>query len=443
MLGERFKDLKQRNWYYPAVYGVLSALMAALITFFDRNVSNIDNYKLLTTMFISVDLSASILNMVALISNTILTFTFSTTMVVLTNFSSQYSPFVVENFLKNTIAMKALGVFFGSFVYTTTAMLLLDMNMQQDKVSVASFCLIYVVIVLIYFLNFINAVIMYIQPTGIIVKLREEAEYHIDNYVKLLDGKEVLNKENIPVDEMKNVYNIRATMDGYIQQIDEEKIKDLLFEYDCKGVFSKVVGEFVTIDEHVLMIYSKDPLDQEAIDHIQEDISEYMNIGIVRTGNQDFLFSIQKIMDIGTQSISDKDLVYDPNSSLDSMNIIKVLLRKIGSFEDGFRMEYDKDKNNFVAFATFNFFDILEEIFDPVVNYGKSNATMVAYIFNALSTILNRATVENKEKVLNYAEHIYNVIKDSDQPYLHDKYEKAYEKLMEMDPNKENLDNKE
>ena len=106
-------NLIYKNWYYPALYGTLSALFAILVRFFDRNISNIDNYKVLTTMFIAVELSVTILNMVVLASSTMLTFTFSTTMVVFTNFSSRYSPFVVENFLKNTVTMKALGIFFG------------------------------------------------------------------------------------------------------------------------------------------------------------------------------------------------------------------------------------------------------------------------------------------------------------------------------------------
>lgn len=93
-----------------------------------------------------------------------------------------------------------------------------------------------------------------------------------------------------------------------------------------------------------------------------------------------------------------KDLVYDPASSLDSMNIIQVLLRKIGALEDGYRMEYDAEHNHFVAFATFNFFDILEDIFDPVVNYGKNNATMIAYVFNALRTILNGPRMKTNKR---------------------------------------------
>lgn len=433
-LSHRFVNLKQKNWFYPAIIGSLSAILAIVITIFDRNISNIENYKVLTTLFISVDLSTTILNMVALTYSTILTFTFSTTMVVLTNFSAQYSPYVVENFLKNTVAMKALGIFFGGFVYTTTSMLLLDMNMQQEKVSVASFCLIYVIVELIYFLNFINAVIMYIQPAGIIVKLREEADYHIDKYADLLEGKKIVNREDIPQNESDYIYYIRSMSDGYIQEVNDDKIRELLYNNKCNGIFDKVVGEFVTMDDHVMTIFSQQCLSEDTIESMHRTICKYMNIGLVRTGNDDFLFSIQKIMDVGTQAISDKDLVYNPNSSLDSMNIIQVLLRKIGNLEDGYRLEFDKDEKYFVAFTTFNFFEILENIFDPVLNYGKNNATMVTYVFNALTAILNGATVENKQKVLAYAEHIYTIIKESGELFLHDKYEEAYQDLMMMKP---------
>ena len=188
----KWLKIRQSSWYYPAIYGILSALFAVLLTIFDSQFDGANIPTAFKPFFISVDLAVQILNTVVLVSSTILTFTFSTTMVVLTNFSSQYSESLVDNFLNNTVTLKAFGIFFGGFTYTITSLLLFDMNMDNEKVIVASVCIIYVIVDLIYFNGFIRAVINYIQPNGLIVRLHNEAEDHLDIYERSLEDKEIL-----------------------------------------------------------------------------------------------------------------------------------------------------------------------------------------------------------------------------------------------------------
>lgn len=60
-------------------------------------------------------LAQSILSTLAGAWLTVTTFTFSTTMVVLTTYSSSYSPRIVENFLQQKTTMRVLGTFIGGF----------------------------------------------------------------------------------------------------------------------------------------------------------------------------------------------------------------------------------------------------------------------------------------------------------------------------------------
>lgn len=108
--------VRKSSWYYPAIFGILSAALAVGLTFFDHQFDDANLPSAIKPFFISVELAVQILNTVVIVSSTILTFTFSTTMVVLTNFSSQYSESLVENFLDNTVTLKAFGIFLGALL---------------------------------------------------------------------------------------------------------------------------------------------------------------------------------------------------------------------------------------------------------------------------------------------------------------------------------------
>ncbi|WP_124059439.1 DUF2254 family protein [Vaginisenegalia massiliensis] len=428
MSKQQWNQLKQTSWFYPAIFGILSALLAIGLTFMDHYLQGVLDHRVLMPFFISVDLSIQILNTVAVVSATILTFTFSTTMVVLTTFSSQYSPSLVENFLNDTITLKAFGIFFGGFTYTITALLLLDINLDQKKVIVASFCIFYVLIDLIYFNRFIRAVINYIQPSGLIVRLNREAEKHIDQYASLMEGKQVVEWEELPLDDYPHQYDIMSHQDGYLQEIRANDMMELVNQAGLAAVFHQVVGDFVTKDTAVATLLSHHEVEEKELEILRDKVQKTLQIGFVRTGEQDFLFSIQKIMDISMKAIS--NTVYAPNSTLSSMNVIRVLLRTIAGFEDGYRLEQGQNKETFVAFKTLNFLQILEDIYDPVFSYGYTNGIIVKYIFDSLATIKEGATQENREKVNEYVKNLQDLLENNKEQHVNYHYQKDFEKIL-------------
>lgn len=88
--------------------------MSAIIILIDNGTLPIQQY-IPNIFFTSVDLAKQILGTLAGALLTITTFTFSTILIVLTMYSSQFSPRVVDNFLTNKITMKVLGLFVGVF----------------------------------------------------------------------------------------------------------------------------------------------------------------------------------------------------------------------------------------------------------------------------------------------------------------------------------------
>lgn len=111
---------ENKMWFYLAQYMLISFLLALAAILVDIRYIPILDY--VPNIFLtSVELAKLILSTLAGSLLTITTFTFSTIMVVLTMYSSNFSPRVVNNFLTEKITMKVLGIFVGGFFYCILA----------------------------------------------------------------------------------------------------------------------------------------------------------------------------------------------------------------------------------------------------------------------------------------------------------------------------------
>jgi len=167
--------------------------------------------------YTSSSLAQNVLGIVASAFITIAIFTFSTTMVVLTMYTSQFTPRVVENFLNNKTTMKSFGVFLSGFIYAITSLLFINTSEEGSVVIVASVGVIYVIIGLIYFLVFIQSVSAHIQANDLISRLHKEASEKIKQYSDFIKESEIISvsKMNGIIDN-KNYLDVFGQTDGYI-----------------------------------------------------------------------------------------------------------------------------------------------------------------------------------------------------------------------------------
>lgn len=173
-------------WIYPAIISTLSFFAAIGMGFLDSGVF-IKLYEFAPSILLtSVDLSKNILGVIAGSLITMTTFTFSTTMVVLTTYSSQFSPRTVENFLSDDKTMKALGVFMGGFVYSIMTLLFMRRSLGEQLVVSSSLAILYAIVCLIEFIRYIQHVGSYIQTTNLINRLYDEANKTIEDYKDLI-----------------------------------------------------------------------------------------------------------------------------------------------------------------------------------------------------------------------------------------------------------------
>ena len=216
-------------------------------------------------------LAQAVLGIVAGAFITIATFTFSTTMLVLTMYSSQFTPRVVENFLNNKTTMQSFGVFLSGFIYAITSFLFINTSGDGNLVISASVGVIYIIVGLVYFLIFIHNVSTHIQASDLIFRIHEEAMKRVRQYRDSIKESKIISEAEMKsMIKGKKLLDIYGQSDGYIQEIDYHRLQKMAEELACIICFRKVVGQFVVTETRILTIYYKGnkTFDDEIINRI-------------------------------------------------------------------------------------------------------------------------------------------------------------------------------
>ncbi|MBV1709705.1 MAG: DUF2254 domain-containing protein [Erysipelothrix sp.] len=418
--------LKTSIWLYPMIYSMIALLLSIGISIIDRKYSTEMSVFLGDMFYTTTSLAQAILGIVAGAFITIATFTFSTTMVVLTMYSSQFTPRVVENFLNNKTTMKSFGVFLSGFIYAITSLLYINTSANGNLVISASVGVIYVIVGLVYFLLFIHNVSTHIQASDLIRRLHEEAMKRIRQYHGFIKESKIISEAEMKeMIESKKSMDINSPTDGYIQEIDYPRLQKIAEELECILCFKKVVGQFVVTETRVLTIYykGKKTFEEDVISNIHECIW----IGNKKTQSQDFGFSIQKIVEIALKALSPG--INDPNTAIHCLKIIGVLLRDLADIDKGY-IVLKKEESGFIIYEAYDFEFLLYDAYNQIMFYGQADASVMIAGFKSLRFIRDKASKENIKIVDAYAKYILD--KKSIQNFDKLDYDKIYKEYLDL-----------
>lgn len=421
--------IRESIWIYPTIYSIVALSLSIGITIIDKAYANEMSNYLNNLFYTTLPLAQTVLSIVAAAFITIATFTFSTTMIVLTMYSSQFTPRVVENFLNNKTTMKSFGVFLSGFIYAITSLLFLRTNQDGNFAIAASVGVIYIIIGLIYFLIFIQSVSDRIQVSNLILRLYEEALEKIKQYCKVVEELDIVSEDKMyKIIDNKKSLNVTSLSDGYIQEIDYHRSQKIAGNHHCIICFRKVVGQFISIETRILTIYYDEH--KEFDESMQNEIQQCILIGNKKTQVQDFSFTIQKIVEIAVKSLSSG--INDPNTAIHCLKIIGILLRDLADIKKGYVMLKDKNEFGFIIYEAFDFKVLLYDAYSQIMFYGQADASLLIEGFKSLSFIKAKASKDNIELIDEYAKHLYEKRTNLNYSKLeYDKVENEYKALMQ------------
>ncbi|PYZ97388.1 hypothetical protein CR205_01945 [Alteribacter lacisalsi] len=392
-------------WFIPAVYGVIAIMLAFLSHQLDQMIwSNPDFKERIPAMFLSdFELAYTLLGTIATSILTMTSISFSSILVVMTTYVSQFSPRSLQNFITDPHTQRILGVFISGFVYAVV-LLLLTKHSGEVKIDALISPLLAVIIAIIavgFFVFFVHHVAKWIQVRNLIQNIydytlkvmdknwQNQGELKEDDPWEDWEGEEVLDKE---------MQAVRAEQSGYIQWIDYEGLKKAAKE---DGVIVELLhshGDYLGKGLSLMKIYGEN-------NHVDEKkYARLMILGNERESVQDVRYGIVKMVEIATRSLSPG--INDPFTAIECINYLGHTLSALTRKK--FRENYlhDEHGNLLVVKKVYSFSDYLYQSFFQIRFYGSEDVAVQGQILDALYEVASHGNRQVRSDVWNFTDYV-------------------------------------
>ena len=392
----------KRMWIILGAYFLVALFLSIIVILIDNRTLPVQQY-IPDVFFTSVALARQILGMLAGVLLTITTFTFSTILIVLTMYSSQFSPRVIENFLTNKITLTVLGIYVGGFFYCITTLLFLRTVEEGYSVICATVAVMYSILCIIYFVVFVYTVSSSIQANNLIERLYNESNQDIDNTLRFIKDKERI--DHYSFDRCDSQIEIFSKKNGYLDlMMSFESIWNLVKDVDCKIFIDSSTGDFLSEKQRIGVFHDPQGITDENFIH---KLSDCFSVEDDRSAKNDYRFSLQKIIEVSLRAISTG--INDPYTAIRSIRMLGVLLGKLAEMDDCYTIMKSDGAKATIIYESLNFRKDIYYAFHQIVHYGKADISVVLSLFEALEIISRKATLHNQSVVKEFAEYIYSI----------------------------------
>ncbi len=402
-------------WLYTLKYTIYSLFLSIVI-------SAIDNSAIIIPDFIGISKNLSVTILISLAASlfTMTTFTFSTIMVVLTMYSSQFSPRIVENFIKEYNSIRVLGIFLGGFVYNILTLYFIKSIPETKVILGATISILYIFICLYYFVQFIFSVSSNIQANRLINKLYLDANKIIDSIIDLTKKNNTVHDK--PSIKSEYTHKINSREFGYLNLVYLDKLTSYCETHSVSINIPERIGEYVNKGDVLIEVYSNN----SEID--EDELIKYIEITKTKSIELDVRYSLQKIAEIALRAVSPS--TNDPNTAIHCIRLLGVLFSKLSSYEDEFIIFADNE--NVLIYKEFNFKKDIYFSFYQLIHYAKEDLSVILSIYSALLTIKENASQKNVQAIEKFAKYVHQKTSkyfenEIDMYY----YNKAYSKIVQ------------
>ncbi|WP_223700554.1 DUF2254 domain-containing protein [Sutcliffiella deserti] len=396
-------------WYLPLFYGFIATLLALITLFADYFLlSAAKNGFHIPLVFLSdISLSQTILSSIASSLLTMTTITFSTILVVLTTYLSEFSPRALQNFITDHATQRVLGIFTGGFIYCILLLLLLKETTEEQLFLVPAFAVAIAILCLIVFVFFIQHVTTWIQVSNLLHNITVEIlEYMNENF-----HASETREHDSPWDdwesndlETKEPIIFKSEMSGYVQYINIPSLVKSASIHNCIIRVERQQGDYINEDTPLLSVWN----DHSDTTIDRREIMTNINVSVARAPLEDIEFGIRKVTEIGVRALSSG--INDPSTAVHCIEQLSTLLAKLTTLKGHQSYFNDHNGNLRVMIKTPDFFDYLDFGFSPLVRYGKSDIDVIASIIHAFTVIANHSPVKRKEAVWKFTRHTIEAI---------------------------------
>lgn len=400
MLQKLLRKLKDSLWLLPSVYAGAGLLLAACTITIDMNYLEKMIHYIPEIFLTSVDLAKTILDTLSSALLTMTTFTFSITMIVLTTYSSQFSPRALPNFMKEKTTMRVLGIFLGGFVYSIYSLVFMRKSIENEYVISASVGVLITIVCLAFFIHFVHFIGKSIQVDYLIEKLTKEIFQSINDIQGRVKNKQVkiCKQDSFQSNYQKSHYCKNPL---YLQMVNFDKLVSFAKTHNvCIKIHHKI-GDYITENSLVFTIFSTE---NDINDNLMKQCEEFITLSKNRDTTQDISFAIQKLVEIALRATS--PAINDPYTAKHCIRNIGKVLAEASPLFEGDMLFLDKQNNPRILIPMEDFENLLYYSFYQFNVESKDDLPIIGAIIDALISSAHKSSVQNKKSIWNFFSYI-------------------------------------
>jgi uncharacterized membrane protein len=382
-LDQKLAELRSSLWFVPGLLVIAAVGLATGLVGLDHALKDGQMAGLDALIGSEPAVSRDMLSMVANSMLTAAALAFSMTIVALTLASTQFSPRILRNFMRDMTTQVVIGIFVGSFVYCL--LVLRTIRESEPEVFVPTLAVavgaasgLLGIGALIYYLHHIA---WSIQASNIITVIARETTEVVDRIYS--------ERPAPPIDEAtvaalreRDWTPLPAGVTGYLQYIDTDGLVALATRHGIVIRVERRVGEFVVAGTPLAMVAATHPA---AAADVTRQVNELCVVASTRTIEQDVAFGLRQLVDVSLKALS--PAVNDTTTALNCIdNMTAIMVRLAGRHAPS---PYHRDGNEIRVIAEGQSFeDLFDLAFHQIRQNAGGNVAVLLRLCAALASIV-------------------------------------------------------
>ncbi|KXO01380.1 hypothetical protein LS48_02710 [Aequorivita aquimaris] len=383
-----FNTIESKIAFYPTLFAISGFFVALLMIYLEQQgVSRkiMDIFPLL--MVEDGDTALTVLSacLGGLIS--LMVFSFSMVMLLLSQASNNYSPRLLPGLISDRRHQVILGIYLSTILYNIFT--LFSIEPSEDKYTLPGFSvllgIVFTIVCLVAFIYFIHNISQSIQINNILDTIFEYAEKRLQSLIESEKGQ----TKNFP--DVANWYEYKAGRSGYFQNISIKNILRICEDEETRIYITIPKGLFVL--KNSIFLKSEKQLDEKVVDSIISNIS-FARGELVE---DNYILAFKQITEIAVKAMSPG--INDPGTAINAVDYLT----------DLFALRMQKKDNGIIVhkesatlrMAIVSFKELMYNVMASLRTYCKHDPVMVEKLLWMLNYLQKQpAADDNYQKVI-------------------------------------------
>ncbi|MGB5981940.1 MAG: DUF2254 domain-containing protein [Nonlabens sp.] len=362
--------------FYPTFIAVIAVIVSLLMKFAESwgiseyltehapvlAINDVDTARNLLTTFIAGGIS-------------ILVFSFSMVMLLLSQAAANYSPRVLPNLISERRHQIVLGIFYATILFNIFTILGIDPSGNNYKLPSFSILMgiIVTLLALTAFIYFIHSISSSIQINNIMRDIFSLSRKRLENLIE--EQNDITGFE-----QTERWHSYPTKMNGTIQNLSTTALKKLMEKTDNQMQIVPLKGSYLRTND--ILFKTKNEIPNKILDEI------YKNFHLSNTElvSDNYILGLKQISEIGIKAMSPG--VNDPGTAVDTINYLTDLFC-LRMRKNNFNVLCDSENNPVLSLKSLSFENLIYHVLAPYRNYCKHDMSVMIKIMDML-LYLNR-----------------------------------------------------